>query len=109
MATLTRQNVASEGSEATWAAADAAGDEVAYARGQYLLVWNDGGAAERTITVVSQHTPGVGTAKEDSIRTVAVDAIAIIPIGSPVYEDADGMVQFSADDETSVKYAVIKP
>lgn len=107
MAALTVETSSRSGLTPTHNACDAGGDEFVNDGG--VMVWvTNGGASERTVTIVSQETVD-GLAVAD--RTVAVPAgeeRLIGPFPVSTYNDANSKVQLTYDAVTSLTIAVIK-
>lgn len=106
MATLTRQTIAAAGSAFTPAAADAGGDDVTYANGQYLLVKNDD-MSSHTVTITSEFTASVGAAASDNAVTIAAGELAVIPLSSVYKNSSTSKVSWTYDAVTSLTVAVI--
>lgn len=108
MATLTAEALAAAGLDATYAAADAAGDEFAWSQGTFAHVKNDD-ASPHTATVVSQATarPGIAPADIDVSIPAGEDRF-IGPLDRNLFADSNGNVQLTYDDVTSVTLAVLK-
>ncbi|MDT0305065.1 hypothetical protein [Streptomonospora wellingtoniae] len=107
MATITAQSVPVAGLDAvTWTAAAPGGDETPTGRGLVLLVSNTD-AAPHTLTIT---TPGTveGIAIADVDRTVAADAVAIVPLGEVYRAPATGRASVAYDDATGVEVAVVQ-
>lgn len=113
MATLSIVKPGDAGLTITFAAAAALGDQFANVGRDNLLVVENGGAGSINVTVTAQTTTakiaGLGTVvKEDTVLAVAAGAVAIIGPFSDAFNDANGFVQVSYSDVTSVGVAVVK-
>ncbi len=108
MATLTAEALAAAGLDATYAAADAAGDKFAWSQGAFVHAKNDD-ASSHTATVASQATarPGLAPADIDVVIPAGEDRF-IGPFDRNLFADADGNVNITYDDVTSVTIAVLK-
>lgn len=106
MATLTRKTIAEAGTAFALAAADAAGDKVAFASGAKLLIVN-GSASSINVTVVSEVPDSLGITGADNIVAVPAGETAIIPLSSQFKKSADSLVAWTYSSETTVSVAVI--
>lgn len=109
MAELTTKSLALDDATIPFTAASAEGDSVRNERNLVVLIQN-GDAANKTVTVVSQVTavPGLHPANL-AVDVPAGDTVAISPNGSSRFSDTDGFVQLTYSDVTSVSIAAIKP
>lgn len=113
MATLTAQDIAISGLEATYAAADVAGDTFEN-KGDVFLHVKNGDASDHTVTVDTKATEitkaGYGTitlADQDIVVTASEDRM-IGPFATSRWNGSDGKVDVTYDAVTSVTVALIK-
>lgn len=110
MAVLTAQNMDYTGLEVTFAAADAAGDEVAWTDRLFLWVKN-ADASDHTLTITSEAdaVPGLAVSNQAVVVSAGEDRlIGPFPRGA-FRNDTDGRVAWTYDAVTSVTIAVIQP
>lgn len=114
MATLTVVDSAVAGVDPGFAAAANGGDEFDNSSGNCLLILRNTGAGSRTATVAAQvasKTVGgygpVAIANKAYAMSAGEDVVAG-PFPKKAYNDADGLVQITYDDETDVELAVVR-
>lgn len=107
MATLNVQRITLTGLSPVFVAADVAGDEFLNS-GRVVLYVKNGDTLEKTVTVDSQ-TPCNQGFDHDVVVTVPASEERIIgPFPKNRFDDANGKVQVSYSDVTSVTVAVIE-
>ena len=113
MADLTIQDVVEGGLAASYAAAAAGGDAVLNLQGDVFLHVKNGDVSSHTVTVTAQDTsedvPGFGNMTKANLA-VAVPASGerfIGPFPRQAFNDANGKVQITYDDVTSVTIAAL--
>ena len=107
MATLTPQTIVSAGLNATYAAADVAGDEFSNAGKQFINIKN-GDASPHTVTIATPRTiDGLAVADRDVVIPAGEERI-IGPLSVTTYNDVAGLVQLTYDAVTSVSLAVLQ-
>jgi hypothetical protein len=113
MATLTAQEIVIGGLEATYAAADVAGDTFENTGDVFLHVIN-GDAGDHTVTVDTKATEvtkegyGTVTLADQDIVVTAGEERMIGPFPTSRWNGADGKVDVTYEAVTSVTVAVIK-
>lgn len=108
MATLTVQVPASGGTALSFTAADGDGDEYANT-GREVLVVNNASASAIDVTIAQQSacSQGLSSPTHDVVTSVAAGTVEYLPPVARRYNDADGNVQVSYSDTTSVTVAVL--
>lgn len=109
MATLTAQLPVVSGLDATYAAADVAGDEFLNTAKECIHVKN-GSASPVTVTIASPNACSFSvtdTAHDRVVTIAAGDDKFIGPFPKAQFNDVDGMVQVAYSDVTTVTVAVL--
>jgi hypothetical protein len=107
MATLTVTDISRSGVDIAGVAAAAGGDQFANTGAEFLLVANAGGAPITVTLATAETVDGLAVAD----RTVAVSngvGKVIGPFLRHAYSDANGMVQITYSDVTSVGVKVLR-
>ena len=108
MATLSVQSVVRAGMTPSYASAGASGDVFAWSQNAFLHVKN-GSASSITVTIASQLDPApVGAVAQDLTVTIGAGAEKMIgPFYAPAYKNADGNVEVTYSDTTTVTVAAL--
>ena len=105
MATLTVETASAAGLEATFNSCAGGGDEFEN-NGATYLIFKNGDASSKTITVVSQKTVGGLAVADQAIVVGAGEERVIGPLPKAIYNDIDGNVQLTYSAVTSCTIAV---
>ena len=108
MATLTTQNIDTDGLVPTYAAASGGGDKMLPGEHDFLHVKNGGGSSI-TVTLVTPSTVDSTLAVGDRAITVTNGTDQMIRVPSDLYRDpADGLASITYSGVTTVTVAAIR-
>ena len=107
MATLTVQNSAVSGLEATKNAADAAGDKFSN-DGNIIAIIENGDASDHTATFQTARSIGGLAIADPAITVTAGEERIVGPFDPALFNDSDGYVNISYDAVTSVTIQLIR-
>ena len=111
MATLTVQEKTGLSGSFSMAAASAGGDVVPNANGGVKILFRNGDASPKTVTVTSYYanTPPQGTAVANHAQVVAAGETAIIgPLDAAAWNNPSGQVELTYSAVTSCTVAAVR-
>ena len=108
MATLTVQAKSNTSPLVTWATAAEAGDQVAHASRQKLLIQNNG-SVDMDVTIASEvaESGPTGTGPFDWVVTVTPGELAVLDISSTNFKDESGNVVWTYESHEDILVAVV--